>query len=188
MSNSLQPHGLYTVHGIPQARILEWVVFPFSRGSSQPRDWTQVSCIAGGFFPSWATGEAHKAINWAMCSLWIAVTFYWDVCLTAGFPGGSDSKESAFNAGDPGFNPWVRKIPWRREWQLTPAFLPGESHGQRSWQATVHGVANSQAGLKRLKHALDWTYPFTKITYILAFLFTSLEQSSELSKRLSSRL
>ena len=37
----------YTVHGILQARILEWVVFPFSRGSSQPRDQTQVSDIAG---------------------------------------------------------------------------------------------------------------------------------------------
>ena len=45
----------YTVHGILQARILEWVAFPFSRGSSQPRDWTQVSCIAGGFFTRWAT-------------------------------------------------------------------------------------------------------------------------------------
>ena len=31
-----------------------------------------------------------------------------------------------------GFNPWVRKIPWRRKWQLTPVFLPGEPHGQRS--------------------------------------------------------
>jgi len=31
-----------------------------------------------------------------------------------------------------GFDPWVRKIPWRREWQLIPVFLPGESHGQRS--------------------------------------------------------
>ena len=42
----------YTVHGILQARILEWVVSPFSRGSSQPRDQTQVSLIAGGFFTS----------------------------------------------------------------------------------------------------------------------------------------
>ena len=31
-----------------------------------------------------------------------------------------------------GFDPWVRKIPWRREWPPTPVFLPGESHGQRS--------------------------------------------------------
>ena len=48
----------YTVHGILQARILEWVAFPFSRGSSQPRDRTQVSHIAGRFFTSWATREA----------------------------------------------------------------------------------------------------------------------------------
>ena len=42
----------YTVHGIFQARILEWVAFPFSWGSSQPRDRTQASRIAGGFFTS----------------------------------------------------------------------------------------------------------------------------------------
>ena len=48
----------YTVHGILQARILEWVDFPFSRGSSQPRDQTQVSHIAGRFFTSWANREA----------------------------------------------------------------------------------------------------------------------------------
>ena len=48
----------YTVHGILQGRTLERVAFPFSRGSSQPRDWTQASHIAGGFFTSWATREA----------------------------------------------------------------------------------------------------------------------------------
>ena len=42
----------YTVHGILQARVLEWVAFAFSRGPSQPRDRTQVSRIAGGFFTS----------------------------------------------------------------------------------------------------------------------------------------
>ena len=50
----------YTVHGILQARILEWVAFPFFRVSSQPRDWTQVSYIAGRFFTSWATREAQE--------------------------------------------------------------------------------------------------------------------------------
>ena len=49
----------YTTHGILQARILEWVNFPFSRGSFQPRDWTQVFRIAGRFFTSLATGEVH---------------------------------------------------------------------------------------------------------------------------------
>ena len=48
----------YTVHGILQARIQEWIAFPFSREFSQPRDWTQVSNIAGGFFTSWAIWEA----------------------------------------------------------------------------------------------------------------------------------
>ena len=47
----------FRVHGILQARILEWVAFPFSRGSSQPRNRTQVSHIAGGFFSRWATGK-----------------------------------------------------------------------------------------------------------------------------------
>ena len=51
-----------TVHGILQARILEWVAFPFSGGSSQLRDWTQVSHIAGRFFTSWATREAHFSL------------------------------------------------------------------------------------------------------------------------------
>ena len=59
VSDSLRPMD-YTVHGILQARILEWVAFPFSRGSSQARDQTQVSHIAGGFFTSWATREAQE--------------------------------------------------------------------------------------------------------------------------------
>ena len=50
----------YTVHGILQAKILEWVAVPFSRESSQPRDQTQVSCIASKFFTSWAIREAHE--------------------------------------------------------------------------------------------------------------------------------
>ena len=55
-----------TVHGILQARILEWVAFPFSRRSSQPRDQTQASLIAGRFFTSWAT---VKPKNTGVCSL-----------------------------------------------------------------------------------------------------------------------
>ena len=50
----------YTVHGILQARILEWVAFPFSRGSSQSKDRTQISRIAGGFFTSRGTREAQE--------------------------------------------------------------------------------------------------------------------------------
>ena len=52
-----------------------------------------------------------------------------------GFPGGTSGKESACQCRRQkrhGFDPWVRKIPWRRAWQPTPVFLPGGSHGQRS--------------------------------------------------------
>ena len=62
----------YTVHGILQARILQWVAFPCSRGSSQPRDWTQVFRIAGRFFISWAVREPYKRTiklqNWVAAS------------------------------------------------------------------------------------------------------------------------
>ena len=54
----------YTVHGILQARIPEWVAYPFCRGSSQPRNWTRVSCIAGGFFTKWAIREAQGLNIW----------------------------------------------------------------------------------------------------------------------------
>ena len=46
--------------------------------------------------------------------------------------GGSDGKRIGLQCGRSGFDPWVGKISWRREWQPTPVFLPGESHGQRS--------------------------------------------------------
>ena len=48
-----------SVHEIFQTRILEWIAISFSRGSSRPRDWTQVSCTAGRFFTDWATREAY---------------------------------------------------------------------------------------------------------------------------------
>ena len=42
--------------------------------------------------------------------------------------------------GEPGFYPWVGKIPWRRERQPTPVFLPGESHGQRSLMGSLYNI------------------------------------------------
>ena len=48
-----------SVHGISQARILEWIAIPFSRGSFQPRDQTWLSQVAGRFFNIWATREAQ---------------------------------------------------------------------------------------------------------------------------------
>ena len=58
-----------SVHGILQARILEWVAMPFSRGSSRPSNWTQVSWIAGGFLTIWATGKPLGVFYPALNSL-----------------------------------------------------------------------------------------------------------------------
>ena len=59
----------------------------------------------------------------------------------AGFPGGTNGKESACNAGErPGFSPWVRKIPWEREWLPTSVSLPGGPMDRGAWQATVCGL------------------------------------------------
>ena len=52
-----------SVHGILQARILEWVAIPFSGGSSWPRDWTHVSCIASRLINIWATRETQYWIR-----------------------------------------------------------------------------------------------------------------------------
>ena len=68
----------------------------------------------------------------------------------SGVPGGSDGKESACNAGDlgliPGFDPWVGKIPWRREWQPTPVFLPGKFYGQRSLAGYIQSMGSQRVG------------------------------------------
>ena len=67
----------YTVHGILQARILEWVAYPFSRGSSWPRNQTRVSYITGRLFTSWVTREVNK-----LCpTLWDPMD-----CSMTGFP------------------------------------------------------------------------------------------------------
>ena len=59
----------YTVHGILQARILEWIAIPLSRGSSQPGEKTQVSHIVGQFFTSWAQGRVASAYPSLICKV-----------------------------------------------------------------------------------------------------------------------
>ena len=65
-----------------------------------------------------------------------------------GLPDGSDSKVSCLQGGRPGFDPWVRKISWRKKWRPTPVFLPGKSHGWRSL------VGLQSTGLQKVRH--DW--------------------------------
>ena len=72
-----------------------------------------------------------------------------------GLPRWVSGKESTCQCGKHrrcGFDPRVWKIPWRRRWQLTPVFLPGKSHGQGAWRATVHRVSKSQTLLSTPTH------------------------------------
>ena len=113
------------VHGIPQARILEWVTISSSRGSSWPRDQTCVSCNS-------CTGRQILLSLYHLGSIKVSIsTKFPSAGNTAGhgftfwmarfqaFPDSSVGKESSCNAG---FDSWVRKIPWRRERWPTSVF------------------------------------------------------------------
>ena len=119
----------YTVHGILQARILEWVAFPFSRGSSQPRDRTQVSHIAGEFFTSWATREAQRYFSLIVKKIW------WNIRLFHRLSPWLSRKRTHLQCRRcrrQDFDPSVGKIPWKRKRQPTPVFLLGKSLWLRS--------------------------------------------------------
>ena len=78
----------YTVHRILQARIQEWVAFPFSRASFQPRDWTQVSRIAGGVLPAEPQGKPKNTSVGSLSLLqWIFMTQESNLvsCIAGGF-------------------------------------------------------------------------------------------------------
>ena len=68
--------------------------------------------------------------------------------------------KSACNAGELGFNPWVGKILWRREWQATAVFLPGDSKDRGAWRATVQG--------------LQWVNKTERVTLSLSYLYTAM--------------
>ena len=130
-----------SVHGIFQARILEWVAIPFSRRSSWPRDQTQVSgisCLGRRIPYHWVIWEAND-IHDKPKNIWAPTA-----CQTpprVGFPGGSVSKESAYNAGDPGLIPGSGRSPGGRDGNLLQ-YSCQENHMDRgAWSATNHGVA-----------------------------------------------
>ena len=91
-----------------------------------------------------------------------------------GFPGGASCKEPTCQFRRPkrlGFHPWVGKIPWRRAWQPTPGFLPGESQGQRSlvgyrpWGHRESGTTEQHAHtLKEMLLFLHSTRDLTKLS------------------------
>ena len=123
-----------SVHGISQARILEWIAISFSRGSSQPRNRTHLSCIVRQVLYHWATREALLS-NY---SYFLRVLF---------LVGGSDGKVSAYNAGDPGSMPGSGRPPGEGNGNpLQYPYLENSMDGG-AWWATVHGVTKSRTRL-----------------------------------------
>ena len=138
VSESLRPHGLYSSWDSP-GKNTGLGSLSFSRGPSQPRDQTGVSCIAGGFFTNWAVRGAL---------IWVEAAYYSGLFLVAQpsehLPAMQETQET-----------WVWSLgqeddTWRKAWQPTPVFLPGESLGQRSLAGCSPWVAKSQTRLKRL--------------------------------------
>ena len=104
--------------------------------------------------PSLCYDVCTATASWGLCheqsvSLVLAV-LGGGLCSPESFPGGPSSKESdcqCRRCRRCGFDPWVGKIPWRRAWQPTPVFLPGEPHDRGAWQATAHGFTKSRTKL-----------------------------------------
>ena len=105
-----------------------------------------------------------------------------------GFPSGSNSTKIHLQWGRPGFNPRVGKILWRREWQPTSVFLPGESHGQRSlagYSPQGHKESDMTEQLSTAQENMQlvergkciWEHP----SYLQQWLVVSKEKESPLS-------
>ena len=107
----------FSVRGLLQARIVEWVVIPFSRGSSRPTAQTWVSCILYHL--------SHQGLALTLLVNSQILTISW-ASLVAQLVKNLPAMQET----------WVQfpvgKSPWRRKWQPTPVLLPGEFHGQRS--------------------------------------------------------
>ena len=123
------------VHGILQARILEWVTFPFSRESSQPRDQTQVFCIEGRFFTSWTTREDQE---YRSGSLSLLQHIFLAQELNRGLLHCRRILYQLSYQGSPSILAW--RIPWTRG----------------AWQATVCGVT---------RVGRDWTTKHSRALY-----------------------
>ena len=114
-----------SVHGISQARSLQWVVVALSssKGSSQPRDQSCVSCVS----LHWQADSSPAEPPGKLCILYIVFIH--------GLPQWLSRQRVRLQCRSyrrRGFDLWVRKIPWRRKWLPTAVFLPGKFQGQRS--------------------------------------------------------
>ena len=131
----------FSVHGILQARILEWVTISFSRGSSRPRDRTRSLALEADTLTSEPPGKPLCFEDTGKDPVLVCLP---DI---KGFPGSSDGKESAYNAGDLGSIPESGRSPGEGNGNpLQYSCLENPRNGG-AWGATVHGVTKSRTRL-----------------------------------------
>jgi len=122
-----------------------------------------------GVTKSWTWLSNWTGLNWTYPQLASLVAQRGSICL---------------QCGRPRFDPWIRKIPWRRKWQPTPVFLPEESHGQRSLVGCSPQVSKESDVTERLHslhsytHSQDWSPPF----FVLPPLWRTARSNSPLAK------
>ena len=169
-----------SVHGILQTKTLKWVSVPFSRGSSQQKDWTLISNTAGRFF---FLSELGGKLQYTKLKRFLSdfVQYYHtyakmftvqkvtnDFCTYVymwheredyyhGFPGSSTEKETACNAGDHSSIPRLGRSPGEGNRYPLQCFGLENSMDRGAWQATVHGVTKNWTGLS------DSLFIFSKI-------------------------
>ena len=145
-----------SVHGILQARILEWVAMPSSRGSSQPRSRTLVSCIfctgrrilyQCATCEDYELGGHYRRSGLSNCinlSLFCSCSVFLKYLQPKGPPQNIGALTGQCKSCKRcGVDPWVGKVPCKRKWQPTPVFLPRKSHGQRLLAHRLCGVTES---------------------------------------------
>ena len=157
-----------SVHGILEARILEWVAVSFSRGSFQPRDRTYISGIASTLFTIWATREDLDILNFVQLFaneiiyqgrkkraeifsffFWVVFSFTTvvSVCITQASHVPQMVKKSACNERDTGSILGLGKTPEERNTYPLQYSCLENSIDRETWWATVHGVTKSQIRL-----------------------------------------
>ena len=153
------------VHRIFQAKILEWVAISSSRGSSWPRGRTHLSCISGiarQILYYWRHLRSPFQVHFYSVVNMIHQLnkFHLNTYSLVRFPDGSDGKDCV-QCRKPELDAQVGRIPWRRERQPTPVFLPGKFHEQRGL------VGYSPCGCKES----DMTDRLTLIFTVSEYLF-----------------
>ena len=177
-----------SVHGIFQARTLEWVAISYSRGSSPPSDLTWISCVS--CIGRWIL--YHWAIDWILVGLLVFCFYkecynrqlhciFWaQVWMNLGVSqvknvNGKESACQCRRLKRCRLGRLVGKIPWSWKWQPTPVFLPGKFHGEKPGSSSPWGRKESDM----TKHACTHTHTHTWMCLLVNFQIQKWDQRSD---------